>query len=82
MDSRNNAYEWMVYIRIISSEHYSFEGMKLMGPHDPYPYLIRHYGRNWKTPKKHKNHQKQIFKKHNKNLKDYKFKKNTWYLWN
>lgn len=65
MDSRNTWRNgWFHIYELFPLKHYSFEGMKLMGPHDPYPYLIRHYGRNWKIPKKHKkNHQKQIFKK-------------------
>ena len=40
---------------------YPLGDIKLLGPNDPYPYLIRHYGKDWNIPKTRKrDHRKEI----------------------
>lgn len=40
---------------------YSLGNIKLLGPNDPYPYLTRHYGKDWNIPKTRKrDHHKEI----------------------
>jgi lipopolysaccharide cholinephosphotransferase len=42
-------------------KEYNIDGLKLMGPNNPYPYLVRHYGKKWKIPYRRKrNHDDDI----------------------